>query len=63
MSFYEATQRIDLMEFANWYDKERIVGNIARAYSEFSGEKPGTPLQNLNEVIIKMNEYRIAHMK
>ncbi|HEX6513022.1 MAG TPA: MBL fold metallo-hydrolase [Chloroflexota bacterium] len=40
----EAARRLDLGPYASWPDSERIVGNLARAYSELRGEPWGTTL-------------------
>ena len=40
----DAAQGIDLGRFASWHDRERIAGNLHRAYSELRGEPLGTPL-------------------
>ena len=44
LSPLEAAQQTDLGRFNTWHDKERIAGNLHRAYSELRGEPPGTPL-------------------
>jgi cyclase len=40
----EVALRADLKRFATWSEPERLVGNLARAYSELRGEPWGTPL-------------------
>ena len=40
----EAARRADLGRFATWSEGERLVGNLARAYSELRGEPWGAPL-------------------
>jgi cyclase len=40
----EAARRADLGRFATWNERERLVGNLARAYSELRGEPWGAPL-------------------
>jgi len=40
----EAARRADLDRFATWSERERLVGNLARAYSELRGEPWGSPL-------------------
>jgi cyclase len=40
----EAARRADLDRFATWNEPERLVGNLARAYSELRGEPWGAPL-------------------
>jgi len=38
LNLYEAIQRVELGEYEKWHESERIVGNLARAYSELIGE-------------------------
>jgi glyoxylase-like metal-dependent hydrolase (beta-lactamase superfamily II) len=40
----EVARRADLGRFATWRERERLVGNLARAYSELRGEPWGEPL-------------------
>lgn len=40
----ELARQTDLGAFADWADKERIVGNLHRAYAELDGAAPGAPL-------------------
>jgi len=40
----EVARRADLGRFATWREGERLVGNLARAYSELRGEPWGAPL-------------------
>ena len=40
----EVARRADLDRFATWGERERLVGNLARAYSELRGDPWGTPL-------------------
>jgi cyclase len=40
----ELAGRLDFGEFAEWHDRERIVPNLHRVYSELAGEPLGTPL-------------------
>jgi cyclase len=40
----EAARNCDLGRFAEWSDRERIVANLHRAYSELAGDRPGAPL-------------------
>ncbi|HEY88380.1 MAG TPA: MBL fold metallo-hydrolase [Thermoflexia bacterium] len=44
MEAFAAAQDIPLGKFAAWADPERIVPNVERLYSEFSGKEPGAPL-------------------
>jgi glyoxylase-like metal-dependent hydrolase (beta-lactamase superfamily II) len=38
LNLYEFLQKLELGEYENWFESERIVGNLARAYSELTGE-------------------------
>ena len=58
MPYDRAARDIDLKDYNNWFDKERVISNVARVYSEFRGEPLGSPLSNLNEVIAEMIKYR-----
>ena len=40
----ELAQSLDLGRFDSWHDKERLVPNLHRAYSELRGEPWGAPL-------------------
>jgi glyoxylase-like metal-dependent hydrolase (beta-lactamase superfamily II) len=40
----EVARRADLGRFATWSEPERLVANLARAYSELRGERWGAPL-------------------
>ena len=40
----ELAGALDLGKFAGWHDKERLVPNLHRAYSELRGEPLGVPL-------------------
>jgi cyclase len=40
----ELARETDLGRFAGLLDRERLVGNLHRAYSELRGEEPATPL-------------------
>jgi cyclase len=44
LSPLEAAREIDLGEFANLHDRERIVGNLHRAMLELGGAVRGTPI-------------------
>jgi cyclase len=56
LSPLEAARRLDLERYAGWPDAERIVGNLARAYSELRGEPWATTL-NLAEIVQDMVAY------
>ena len=53
LSYTEAAERIDIGKYEKWANKERIVGNLARAYSEFREEAPAVPL-DYHAIIFKM---------
>lgn len=40
----EAARQADLGRFAEWPDRERLVGNLHRAYAELDGTPPGAPI-------------------
>ena len=44
MTPLDASRQADLDRFAEWHDRERIAGNLHRAYSELRWEAPGTVL-------------------
>ena len=46
LSALETARHIDLGEYAQLGDKERIVGNLARAFAELDGLPPGAPLDH-----------------
>jgi cyclase len=41
----DAARDLDLGEYANWSDAERIVGNLHRACAEANGAAPGAPIE------------------
>ncbi|VUT25695.1 MAG: Hydroxyacylglutathione hydrolase [Candidatus Methanolliviera sp. GoM_oil] len=55
---YNAAKSIDLGVYKGWNERERIVGNFERAYSEFRGELPGADLPDLLDIVMRMMEYR-----
>jgi glyoxylase-like metal-dependent hydrolase (beta-lactamase superfamily II) len=57
MSVSDAARDIDLGPYKEWGEAERVVGNVARAYSEFRGDPPGIFLPDIMEVIKDMMEY------
>ncbi|MCD4738574.1 MAG: MBL fold metallo-hydrolase [Anaerolineae bacterium] len=57
MEAFAAARDIPLGKFATWADPERIVPNVERLYSEFSGREPGAPL---NVMAIFPNMKRLA---
>ncbi|MGB3441566.1 MAG: MBL fold metallo-hydrolase [Actinophytocola sp.] len=44
LSPLEAAREVDLGEFADLRDAERIAGNLHRAYAELDGAEPGAPI-------------------
>jgi cyclase len=52
----EAARQIDLGPYAQWGERERIVGNLARAFSELRGEPPCHPL-GLADIAAQMQQY------
>jgi cyclase len=57
----EAARETDLGRFSEWLDKERLVGNLHRAYSELRGEPLGTPL-GLPQAVTDMVAYNGGQM-
>jgi len=55
---YMAAKSMDLGVYANWNEKERIIGNVVRAYSEFKGDPIGSELPDLFNVLDRMMRYR-----
>ncbi len=56
MGWYEAVLDIDLGKYAEWREKERIVGNVARAYAELQNRE--MEFQEMVEAARKMLEHR-----
>ncbi|MEM4966427.1 MAG: MBL fold metallo-hydrolase [Sulfolobales archaeon] len=50
----KAAREVNLGKYNEWISKERIVGNMARAYAELKK----TSLENINEILIEMMKYR-----
>ncbi len=57
----EAAQETDLGPFAELLDRERLVGNLHRAYSELRGEPRGVPLA-LPQAVADMVAYNDGRM-
>lgn len=57
----EAARDTDLGRFSEWLDRERLVGNLHRAYSELRGEPRGTPLA-LPQAVADMVAYNGGQM-
>ena len=55
MVWYEAALDIDLGEYRDWRESERIMGNIARAYAELKGEE--MQFSDIVEAAKRMLEY------
>ncbi|HEY6276870.1 MAG TPA: MBL fold metallo-hydrolase, partial [Streptosporangiaceae bacterium] len=47
LSPLQAAQETDLGRFAGWADRERIAGNLHRAYAELGGAPPGATIDIL----------------
>src|SRR4051794_9438125 len=56
LSALDAARETDLGRFAQWTDRERIVGNLHRAMAELDGTPPGGPIDFLG-VLSDMVEY------
>jgi glyoxylase-like metal-dependent hydrolase (beta-lactamase superfamily II) len=56
-----ASYEINLGKYESWKNKERIVGNLARAYSELRGEPPASRLKDLDRIILEMIKFRIKY--
>lgn len=48
----------NLGPYSAWGEKERSIGNVYRAYSEFRNEPLGKPLPERQEIFAKMMEFR-----
>lgn len=53
-----AAYEINLGKYDEWISKERIVGNLVRAYSELKGNPPASKLENIDKVLLEMIRYR-----
>ncbi|WP_338604576.1 MBL fold metallo-hydrolase [Sulfolobus tengchongensis] len=54
----KASYEINLGKYNEWISKERIVGNMARAYSELKGAPPASKLENVDRILTEMLKYR-----
>lgn len=54
----EAADDIDLADFADWGDRERIVANVSAAYCAFD---PSRPLPTPPEQLVRMAEWLARH--
>ncbi len=50
----KASYQINLGKYSSWINRERIVGNLARAYSDLTK----TRLENVNQILLEMVKYR-----
>jgi cyclase len=55
MTVDEAAKDIDLGQFSEWPNHERILLNVERLWREFRGEDPATSKLNLAEIFIRMD--------
>ncbi|WP_176586703.1 MBL fold metallo-hydrolase [Sulfolobus acidocaldarius] len=53
-----ASKEVSLGKYDSWLSKERIVGNMARAYSELKGGLPASPLKDMERIIMEMMKLR-----
>ncbi|WP_016732030.1 MBL fold metallo-hydrolase [Saccharolobus islandicus] len=53
-----AAYEVNLGKYEEWISKERIIGNLARAYSELKGNPPASKLENIDKILIEMVKYR-----
>ena len=54
MSVAEAAMDIDLKEYSNWLDAERVAINVDTLYREFSGDTSPSNTFELFELMIKI---------
>ena len=55
MTVDEAAKDIDLGQFKQWPNRERILLNVERLWREFRGEDPATSKLNLPEIFVRMD--------
>jgi cyclase len=55
MTVDEAAKDIDLGQFKQWPNRERILLNVERLWREFRGEDPATSKLNIAEVFMRMD--------
>jgi hypothetical protein len=55
MTVDEAAKDIDLGQFKQWPNHERILLNLERLWREFRGEGPATSKLNIAEVFLRMD--------
>jgi cyclase len=56
LSPLQVANEVELGYFGEWLDRERIVGNLHRAYAEEHGAAPGSPLDTL-AIMLEMVTY------
>jgi cyclase len=55
MTVDEAAKDIDLRQFRQWPNRERIVANLERLWREFRGEDPTTSKLDIGELFLRMD--------
>jgi cyclase len=55
MTVDEAAKDIDLGQFKQWPDRERILANLERLWREFRGEDPTTSKLDVTELFLRMD--------
>jgi hypothetical protein len=55
MTIEEAAKDIDLRQFRQWPNRERILLNLERLWREFRGEDPATSKLNITEIFLRMD--------
>ena len=55
MTVEEAAKDIDLRQFRQWPDRERILLNLERLWREFHGEDPTVSKLNITELFLRMD--------
>ncbi len=56
--YFAAATSLDLGEYALWSDSERIIGNMARAFSELKGNPRAQRLPDTMQLFERMLDYR-----
>jgi hypothetical protein len=55
MTVDQATKDIDLGQFKQWPNRERILFNVERLWREFRGEDPTASKLNVDEIFLRMD--------
>jgi len=55
MTVEEAAKDIDLRQFKQWPNRDRILLNLERLWREFRGEDPATSKLNIAEIFLRMS--------